>query len=122
MRKTNATLAKPPGLAARKVGHPAKALAGAPKTITAEYEVPYLAHAMMEPLNCVVDLRADHCEIWTGTQFQTVDRASAAATAGLKTEQVEIHTTLLRGGFWRPANPASHFVVEAVQVAKAAEV
>jgi len=77
---------------------------------------------MMEPLNCAVDLRADGCEIWTGTQFQTVDRMAAAATAGLKPEQVRIHTTLLGGGFGRRANPASDFVVEAVQVAKAAKV
>jgi isoquinoline 1-oxidoreductase beta subunit len=122
MREQYATLAKNPGLIARKVGDPAKALAGAAKTITAEYEVPYLAHAMMEPLNCVVDLRADRCEIWTGTQLQTGDRMAAAATAGLKAEQVQIHTTLLGGGFGRRANPASDFVVEAVQVAKAAKV
>jgi len=122
MREQYATLAKTPGLVARKVGDPAKALAAAAKTITAEYEVPYLAHAMMEPLNCVVDLRADRCEIWTGTQFQTVDRMAAAQTAGLKPEQVQIHTTLLGGGFGRRANPASDFVIEAVQVAKAAKV
>lgn len=122
MREQFKGLAQNPGTVARKVGEPAQALAGAAKTISAEYEVPYLAHAMMEPLNCVVDLRADHCEIWTGTQFQTVDRMAAAATAGLKPEQVEIHTTLLGGGFGRRANPASDFIVEAVQVAKAAKV
>jgi isoquinoline 1-oxidoreductase beta subunit len=122
MREQYATLAKTPGLVARKVGDPARAIAGAAKTITAEYEVPYLAHAMMEPLNCVVDLRADRCEIWTGTQFQTGDRMAAAAAAGLKPEQVQIHTTLLGGGFGRRANPASDFVLEAVQVAKAARV
>lgn len=122
MRQQYATLAKKPGLVARKVGDPAKALAAAAKTITAEFEVPYLAHASMEPLNCVVDLHSDRCEIWTGTQFQTVDRMAAAATAGLKPEQVQIHTTLLGGGFGRRANPASDFVVEAVQVAKAAKV
>jgi isoquinoline 1-oxidoreductase subunit beta len=122
MREQYATLAKTPGLVARKVGDPARTLAGAAKTITAEYEVPYLAHASMEPLNCVVDLRADRCEIWTGTQFQTVDRMAAAAAAGLKPEQVQIHTTLLGGGFGRRANPASDFVTEAVQVAKAAKV
>jgi isoquinoline 1-oxidoreductase beta subunit len=122
MREQYSTLAKTPGLVAKKIGDPAKALAGAAKTITAEYEVPYLAHAMMEPLNCVVDLRAGTCEIWTGTQFQTVDRMAAAATAGLKAEQVQIHTTLLGGGFGRRANPASDFVIEAVQVAKAAKV
>lgn len=122
MREQYANLSRTPGTVARKVGDPAKALAGAAKTITAEYEVPYLAHAMMEPLNCVVDLRADSCEIWTGTQFQTVDRAAAAMTAGLKPEQVQIHTMLLGGGFGRRANPASDFIVEAVQVAKAAKV
>ena len=122
MREQYASLSKTPGLVARKVGDPAKALAGAAKTITAEYEVPYLAHAAMEPLNCVVDLRADRCEIWTGTQLQTVDRMTAAAAAGLKPEQVQIHTTLLGGGFGRRANPVSDFVLEAVQVAKAAKV
>jgi len=121
MREQYATLAKTPGLVARKVGDPTKALAGATKTITAEYEMPYLAHAAMEPLNCVVDLRSDRCEIWTGTQFQTGDRAAAAAAAGLKPEQVTIHTPLLGGGFGRRANPASDFVIEAVQVAKAAK-
>jgi isoquinoline 1-oxidoreductase beta subunit len=121
MREQYAGLAQKAGKVARKVGDPAKALASAAKTITAEYEVPYLAHAPMEPLNCVVDLRANSCEIWTGTQFQTGDRAAAASVAGLKPEQVQIHTTLLGGGFGRRANPASDFVVEAVQVAKAAK-
>jgi len=121
MREQYSALAKTPGLVARKVGDPTKALAAAAKTITAEYEMPYLAHAAMEPLNCVVDLRSDRCEIWTGTQFQTGDRAAAAATAGLKPEQVMVHTPYLGGGFGRRANPASDFVIEAVQVAKAAK-
>ncbi len=112
---------KQPGAIAKKVGDPAAALASAAKTITAEYDVPYLAHAMMEPLNCVVDLRADSCEIWTGTQFETVDRANAAHVAGLDPEKVKIHTTLLGGGFGRRANPVSDFVVEAVHVAKVAK-
>ncbi|MGC1402190.1 MAG: xanthine dehydrogenase family protein molybdopterin-binding subunit, partial [Thermodesulfobacteriota bacterium] len=87
--------------------------------IEAEYEVPYLAHATMEPLNCFVDLRPHSLEIWTGTQFQTVDREAAARVAGLKPEEVRIHTPFLGGGFGRRANPQSDFVVEAVQVAKA---
>jgi isoquinoline 1-oxidoreductase beta subunit len=73
----------------------------------------------MEPLNCLVDLRSDSCEIWTGTQFQTVDRNSAASIVGLKPEQVKIHTTFLGGGFGRRANPHSDFVTEAARVAKA---
>jgi isoquinoline 1-oxidoreductase beta subunit len=110
-----------PGAVAKTSGDPAGALAGAAKKLTAEYDVPYLAHAMMEPLNCVVDLRADSCEIWTGTQFQTVDRLNAAKVAGLAPDKVQIHTTLLGGGFGRRANPASDFVMEAVHVAKAAK-
>jgi isoquinoline 1-oxidoreductase subunit beta len=121
-REQYATLAQQPGLPARKDGDAASALASAAKKIEAVYEVPYLSHAMMEPLNCAVDLRADSCEIWAGTQMQTVDRAAAAEVAGLKPEQVKINTTLLGGGFGRRANPASDFVREAVSVAKAAGV
>ncbi len=110
-----------PGAIAKKTGDPEVALKSAAKTITAEYDVPYLAHACMEPLNCVVDLRADSCEIWTGTQFETVDRASAAQVVGLPPEKVQLHTTLLGGGFGRRANPASDFVVEAAHVAKIAK-
>ena len=67
----------------------------------------------------MVDLRSDSCEVWTGSQFQTIDRANAAKTAGLPTEKVQLHTTYLGGGFGRRANPQSDFVVEAVAVAKA---
>jgi isoquinoline 1-oxidoreductase beta subunit len=112
--------AKSPGTNVRREGDPDAAFAQAAKKIEAVYEVPHLPHAMMEPLNCAVDLRADSCEIWTGTQFQTVDRANAAKVAGLPPEKVQIHTTYLGGGFGRRANPYSDFVVEAVQVAKAA--
>ena len=114
--------AKSPGVSVRKDGDAAAALAGAAKKIEAVYEVPYLSHLMMEPLNCTVDLRADSCEVWTGSQFQTVDRASAAKVAGLPPEKVQLHTTFLGGGFGRRANPQSDFVVEAVHVAKAAGV
>src|SRR5438445_10622424 len=107
-------MAKQAGLNAHKVGDASSALASAAKKIEAVYEAPYLSHAMMEPLNCAVDLRADRCEIWTGTQFQTVDRMAAANIAGLKPEQVQIHTTLLGAGFGRRANPSSNFVSEAV--------
>jgi isoquinoline 1-oxidoreductase subunit beta len=113
--------AQKPGIVAKKTGDPVSALKGAAKTVTADYDVPYLAHAMMEPLNCVVDLRDGRCEIWTGTQFETVDAMNAAKVAGLPMDKVQIHTTLLGGGFGRRANPASDFVVEAVHVAKAAQ-
>jgi isoquinoline 1-oxidoreductase beta subunit len=121
MLRDFAETAMKPGAIAKKTGDPEATLKTAAKTVTAEYDVPYLAHAMMEPLNCVVDLRADSCEIWTGTQFETVDRASGAQAVGLPPEKVQIHTTLLGGGFGRRANPNSDFVVEAVHVAKAAK-
>jgi isoquinoline 1-oxidoreductase beta subunit len=112
-------LARWPGAVARKDGDAVAALAGAARKLEAVYDLPYLAHAMMEPLNCVADVRADSCEVWTGTQFQTVDRDAAARDAGLKPEQVRLHTTLLGGGFGRRAVPDSHFVREAVQISKA---
>ena len=84
----------------------------------AEYSVPYLAHAPMEPLNCTVRKTPEGCEVWTGTQFQTVDQAHIAGILGLKPEQVAIHTTFLGGGFGRRANPVSDFVSEAAHVAK----
>lgn len=112
--------AKCPGTSVRKDGDAESALASAARKIEAVYEVPYLSHLMMEPLNCVVDLRPDSCEVWTGSQFQTVDRANAAKIAGLPNEKVQLHTTFLGGGFGRRANPQSDFVVEAVYVAKAA--
>ncbi|MGH9504749.1 MAG: molybdopterin cofactor-binding domain-containing protein [Terriglobales bacterium] len=108
-----------PGVSVRKEGDAAGALAGASKHLEAVYEAPYLSHMMMEPLNCVVDLRPDSCEVWTGSQFQTVDRNNAAKTAGLPDNKVQLHTTFLGGGFGRRANPRSDFVVEAVEVAKA---
>jgi isoquinoline 1-oxidoreductase beta subunit len=121
MREQYADLAKTPGITAKKEGDADSALAKAAKKLSAEYEVPYLAHATMEPMNCTVDLKKNSCEIWTGTQFQTADRAAAAEVAGLKPEQVQIHTMYLGGGFGRRANPANDFVKEAVHVAKAAK-
>jgi len=113
-------LAATPGISASKAGDATAALAKATKKINVEYSVPYLAHAPMEPLNCTVKISQDKCEIWTGTQFQTLDQMIAGKITGLKPEQVEIHTEFLGGGFGRRANPTSDFVAEAVQVAKAA--
>jgi isoquinoline 1-oxidoreductase beta subunit len=115
-------LARTPGLVAAEHGDCDAALAGAARRLEAEYDVPYLAHAPMEPLNCAVKLEGDRCELWTGTQMQTVDQGAAARVAGIPPQNVTIHTPFLGGGFGRRANPASDFVVEAVQVAKAAGV
>jgi isoquinoline 1-oxidoreductase beta subunit len=118
IREQYANLAKAPGKAARRDGDAAQALQTAAKKITSEYEVPYLAHATMEPLNCLVDLRSDSCEIYTGTQLQSLDQAAAVKLTGLPPSQVQLHTMLLGGGFGRRASAISEFVVEAVEVAK----
>jgi len=108
------------GAMASQAGDVAAALPKAAKRVEAEYAVPYLAHAPMEPLNCTVKIDQDLCEVWTGTQFQTLDQATTARITGLKPEQVKIHTMFLGGGFGRRATPTSDFVAEAVEVAKAA--
>ena len=114
--------AQKPGAIVKEKGKVDAALAAAKTKLEAEYEVPYLAHAPMEPLNCTVKIDGDRCEIWTGTQFQTGDQGAAAAILKTTPDKVTIHTTFLGGGFGRRANPVSDFVAEAVIVAKAAGV
>jgi isoquinoline 1-oxidoreductase beta subunit len=113
-------LAAAGGRVAASRGDAGAALAASKRKVSAEYVVPYLAHAPMEPLNCTVRIGADRCEIWTGTQFQTFDQLAAARITGLRPDQVELHTTFLGGGFGRRGNPRSDWVSEAVHVAKAA--
>ena len=121
---STASLTQKLGDAAKAGGKPAKkadnpeAMKGAAKTIVAEYSLPFLAHAPMEPLNCTVEVRADGAELWVGSQFQTFDQAAAARVLELKPEQVKLNTMLAGGGFGRRANPVSDYVVEACQVAK----
>ncbi len=113
--------AKTPGKLAKKAEN-ADAIKSAAKTVVAEYEVPYLAHAPMEPLNCTVEVRNDGAELWVGSQFQGVDLLAAAKTLGLKPEQVRLNTMLAGGGFGRRANPVSDYVIEACEVAKLVKV
>jgi isoquinoline 1-oxidoreductase beta subunit len=110
-----------PGMVVKKAGN-ADALKAAAKTLVAEYEVPYLAHAPMEPLNCTVEVRDDGAEIWVGSQFQGADQAAAAKTLGLQVAQVKFNTMLAGGGFGRRANPVSDYIVEACEVAKSVRV
>lgn len=120
IRAQYAELAATPGLPARKEGDAGKALVEAKKKLEAVYEVPYLAHAPMEPLSCLVTLKENACEIVTGSQFLGVDRQAAAAALGFKPEQVTVRNTYLGGGFGRRAVPGSPHIVEAIEVAKAA--
>ena len=111
-------LSKTPGKTAKTEGDVDAALSRAAKRVTATYTVPYLAHAPMEPLNCTVKKTPGGCEIWTGTQFQTVDQGATSKILGIEPKNVLIHTTFLGGGFGRRANPTSDFVSEAVHIAK----
>jgi isoquinoline 1-oxidoreductase beta subunit len=112
-------LAEQPAPSARKVGDAVRAIKNAAHTVSASYEFPYLAHAPMEPLDAVVKLTATSCEIWAGDQFQTIDQANAAKTAGLDPQQVSINTLYAGGSFGRRANVGSDYIVEAVSIAKA---
>src|SRR6202035_223499 len=112
-------LADQPAVSARKDGDAVQAIKDAKRKVSASYEFPYLAHAPMEPLDAVVKLSANSCEIWAGDQFQTIDQANAAHTAGLDPQQVSIHTLYAGGSFGRRANMRSDYIVEAVSIAKA---
>ena len=112
-------LATAPGAVARKVGDAEKYNKLAAKHLEAEFEFPYLAHAAMEPLNCVVKLDKNSCEIWNGEQSQTTDQISIAKMLDLKPEQIKINMLYAGGSFGRRANPKSDYVLEAVSIAKA---
>ena len=104
--------------AALKTGHSAEALKKAAKTISVVYQLPLLAHATMEPMNCTADVKPGSCDIYVGTQVQQMTQMAAADAAGLEPEQVNVHTTLLGGGFGRRLEV--DFVPAAVEASKAA--
>ena len=89
--------------AALKGGHAAEALKGAARTFAAVYELPLLAHATMEPMNCTADVRADGCDVYVGTQVQQLTQAAAAEAAGLKPEPGQRPYHASGGRLWAPA-------------------
>ncbi|MFI4868049.1 MAG: molybdopterin cofactor-binding domain-containing protein [Steroidobacterales bacterium] len=115
------SLADQPGALVKNEGDTAAALAAGAKLIEADYEFPYLAHASMEPLNCLVRLSDGRCEIWNGEQMHTADQAAVARLLDLKPEQVEITQLYAGGSFGRRANPMADYVLEAVAIARAAQ-
>jgi isoquinoline 1-oxidoreductase beta subunit len=109
------------GLVARKEGDAAAAFEARPaKTIEAEYELPFLAHSAMEPLNCLVTLGDGTCDIVNGEQMHTPDQGAVAALLGISPDQVRITQLYAGGSFGRRANPHADYVLEAVAIAKAA--
>ena len=105
-----------PGAVAQSVGDADRAMAGAVTKVDAIYQVPFLAHAAMEPMNCTVHVRPDGCEIWVGTQAIVRCQTGAAKTLGLPLEKVVVHNHLLGGGFGRRLEEDG--VVRAVQIAR----
>ena len=105
-----------PAVVAKQEGDIAKAMAGAVKTVEATYQLPFLAHATMEPMNCTAHVRNDGCDVWVGTQVATRARAAAAAVTGLPLEKVQVHNHLLGGGFGRRLDVDS--ITQAVQIAR----
>ncbi|WP_157039471.1 xanthine dehydrogenase family protein molybdopterin-binding subunit [Aquincola tertiaricarbonis] len=113
-----ATAAKP-GAMARNDGNAAQALSAAGvRKVEAVYEMPFLAHATMEPMNCTVVLKADGCDIYVGTQVPTIAQGAVAKLTGLPLDKVRIHNHLLGGGFGRRLEVDS--VVQAVAFARKA--
>ena len=105
-----------PGAVAQNVGDTDKAIASAVIKVEATYQVPFLAHATMEPMNCTVHVRKDGCEVWVGSQVLARAQAAAAKTAGLPLDKVVVHNHLIGGGFGRRLEIDG--VTRAVQIAK----
>jgi isoquinoline 1-oxidoreductase beta subunit len=112
-------MAKSPGAVARQQGEFDQALAGAAKVLSATYDFPYLAHAAMEPMNCLIRLTAEGCEVWNGEQMQTMDQQALAQFFALKPEQVKIHMLYAGGSFGRRASKNSDYLLEAAHIVKA---
>lgn len=119
LRREYQQLCGVPGAIAGRRGDALAALRGAAKSFDVQYELPYLAHAPMEPLNCLADARADGCDLYLGTQMQGPDRDAVAQALGLKPATVVVHSQFLGGGFGRRAQRFSEVAVEAAQASKA---
>ena len=107
------------GVVVKKEGDFGNAMTGAAQKVEAVYEVPFLAHAAMEPMNCTVHVRADGCDIWVGNQVVSRAQATAAQVTGLPPEKVQVHNYLLGGGFGRRLEVDG--ITQAVAIAKQVE-
>jgi isoquinoline 1-oxidoreductase subunit beta len=116
LRKKMAAIAEREAKEVRADGDFAAAQKRAAKTVDAVYEVPYLAHATMEPMNCAAHVTADRCDVWGPTQSPAMAREVAVAITSLPHSDVHVHNTLLGGGFGRRL--FQDYVAEAVQLSK----
>ena len=108
-----------PGAVAQNIGDVERAMAGAQTKVEATYQVPFLAHAAMEPMNCTAHVRTDGCEVWVGSQAIARAQKAAAKTAGLPLDKVVVHNHLLGGGFGRRLEVDG--VIRAVEIARHAD-
>lgn len=108
-----------PGLTAMRRGDAAASLSRAAKTVEAEFTFPYLAHAPMEPLNCLLEVKGGKANLWSGCQLQSLDEHALTQTLGVKPADVHIHTLLGGGSFGRRGNPVTDWTLEVASIAKA---
>ena len=104
------------GSVAQNLGDIDKAMASAVTKVDATYQVPFLAHATMEPMNCTIHVHKDGCEVWVGNQVLGRAQVAAAETAGLPLDKVVVHNHLIGGGFGRRLEVDG--VIRAVEIAK----
>ena len=116
-RKTFREALDKPGVVAKEEGDALAAIKAAGKVVEADYEVPYLAHACMEPMNCTAQVRPERVDVWVGTQNPEAVLAATAEITGVVLENVYVHNCFLGGGFGRRGN--TDHVRQAVTVAKA---
>jgi isoquinoline 1-oxidoreductase beta subunit len=108
-----------PGTLALRRGEPDAAMQRAARILEAEFSFPYLAHAPMEPLNCVIEQHDDgSCDVWAGAQTPTIDQLAVANTLGLAPDKVRLHTVWAGGSFGRRATPNGDYFLEAASIVK----
>ncbi|HEY2539545.1 MAG TPA: molybdopterin cofactor-binding domain-containing protein, partial [Stellaceae bacterium] len=111
-----AAASQKPGVVARKDGNVAEAMGRAATKIEAVYQMPYLAHATMEPMNCTIHVRPDGCDVWVCNQVVARAQAAAAKATGLPRERVQVRNYLLGGGFGRRLEV--DYIAQAARIAK----
>ncbi|MBP0590414.1 xanthine dehydrogenase family protein molybdopterin-binding subunit [Paraburkholderia sp. LEh10] len=114
-------IALTPGDIVAQVGDVTRASSGDGTVIEAFYELPYLAHAAMEPMNCIVQVGDGECTVWNGEQWQTPDQLNLGEQLGIPPEKVTLNQLYAGGSFGRRASPVSDYLCEAASIATAAK-
>ena len=110
-------LADTPGMLAEDIGDALGVLKASDEVVEATYEMPLLAHATLEPMNCIAQVEGDTCTIWSGTQYQSNDQEVISRFLGIPQHNVTIHRPLMGGSFGRRSSKTADYTVEAVEAA-----